>query len=208
MLVFFKQNLAFLSVPKTGSTAFESTLRSRADVIFTKSVKHMTIGKFHAKLAPLLSETYGIHPERVAVIRDPIDHARSWYKYRSPERMGAGNPASHGGISFDEFVIDAISPSPSKAAGIGSQASFLSLTPGIVPIHHLFAYDQSELLLAFLSARFEEPIVPGLRNVSPDVAAPISEDVAAAFRAARPDDFALYDRVKDAGGILRDFRSE
>ncbi|MDA5558856.1 hypothetical protein [Shimia sp. MMG029] len=206
MQVFFKQNLAFLSVPKTGSTAYETTLRPHADVVFTKSVKHMTIGKYHAKLAPFLAETYGMHPERVAVIRDPIDHARSWYKYRSPERMGADNPACHGGISFDAFVMDAISKTPSPSAGIGSQASFLSLTPGIVPVHHLFAYDQPELLLAFLTARFGEPILPKRKNVSPDVAAPISEEVAAAMRAARPHDFALYERVKAAGGVLRDFR--
>jgi hypothetical protein len=207
MLVFFKQNLALLLVPKTGSTAFSSLLRRRADVIFAKNAKHMTIGKYHAKCAPFLKETYGVTPERVAVIRDPIDHLRSWYKYRSPQRMGANNPACHGGISFDEFVMEAISKRPGLAADVGSQASFLSLGPGEVPIDHLFAYDQPELLLVFLSARFGEPILPARKNVSPDVAAPISAEVAAAFRAARPEDFALYERVKQAGGLLQEFQS-
>jgi hypothetical protein len=38
MLVFFKPNLAFLSVPKTGSTAYALALRPKADIIFTKRV--------------------------------------------------------------------------------------------------------------------------------------------------------------------------
>ncbi len=207
MLVFFKQNLAFLSVPKTGSTAYELALRPKADITFTKRVKHMTIGKFHLRMAPFLFDTYGVAPERMAVVRDPIDHARSWYKYRSPARMDADNPACHGGISFDDFILDAISDTPSKPAGIGSQASFLSLAPGIVPIHHLFAYDQLDLLQLFLSQRFGETIIPKVKNVSPVVNAPISPEVAAKFRAARPEDFELYDRTKQAGGVLHDFRT-
>ncbi len=207
MLVFFKPNLAFLSVPKTGSTAYELALRPRADVIFTKRVKHMTIGKYHAKFAPFLRETYGLTPERFAVIRDPIDHARSWYKYRSPDRMDRHNSTCHGGVSFDDFICDAISQFPSKAAGIGSQASFLSLGVGEIPMDHLFAYDRQDLLQQFLKDRFGESILPGQKNVSPDIEASLSPDVEAAFRAARPADFALYDRVTAAGGVLREFQS-
>ncbi len=208
MLVFFKPNLAFLSVPKTGSTAYELALRPKADVVFTKKVKHMTIGKYHAKLAPFLKDTYGIEPERFAVVRNPIDHARSWYKYRSPERMSADNPACHGGVSFDAFVTDAISTFPSKPAGIGSQASFLSLGVGVVPVHHLFAYDRLDLLQGFLEDRFGQKIEPRQKNVSPQLEAPLSADVEAAFRAARPADFELYERVMQAGGVLRDFREK
>lgn len=207
MLVFFKPNLAFLSVPKTGSTAYALALRKNADIIFTKGVKHMTVGKYHAKFAPFLKDTYGLAPERFAVIRDPIDHARSWYKYRSPQRMDPKAPSCHGGVSFDDYVLDAISPRPSKAAGIGSQASFLSLEVGNVPVDHLFAYDRQDLLQDFIEARFGQRIDPKPKNVSPKVEADLSPDVEAAFRAARPADFALYDQVVAAGGILREFHS-
>ena len=207
MLVFFKPNLAFLSVPKTGSTAYELALRPKADIIFTKGVKHMTIGKYHAKFAPFLRDTYNIAPERFAVIRDPIDHARSWYKYRSPERMELTSSTCHGGVSFDDFVLDAISRSPSKAAGIGSQASFLSLGVGEVPVDHLFAYDRQDLLQIFIEARFGQRVAPSQKNVSPKMDAVLSPDVEAAFRAARPADFALYERVVAAGGVLQEFHS-
>ncbi len=36
MLVFFKERLAFLSVPKTGTTAYETALRSRADLVISE----------------------------------------------------------------------------------------------------------------------------------------------------------------------------
>lgn len=205
MLIFFKQNLAFLSVPKTGSTAYEQAIRRRADVIFSKSVKHMTAGKFHAKVVPFLKSSFDLDPESVAVVRDPIDHARSWYKYRSPERMSQDDPACHGGVSFDEFVLDAISDAPSRPARIGSQANFLALKTGEIGAHHLFSYDRLEQLQAFLTDRFEEPIEPRAKNVSPFVEAEISREVAARFRVARPAEFALYDRVIAAGGVLRAF---
>ncbi len=207
MLVFFKPNLAFLSVPKTGSTAYELALRPKADIIFTKKVKHMTVGKYHTKFAPFLRDTYDIAPERFAVIRDPIDHARSWYKYRSPERMDRKSSACHGGVSFDDYILDAISKKPSKAAGIGSQASFLSLDVGEVPVDHLFAYERQDLLQDFIEARFGRRVEPQPQNVSPNVEAVLSPEVEAAFRAARPADFALYDRVVAAGGVLQEFHS-
>jgi hypothetical protein len=36
MLVFSKQNLVFLAVPKTGTTAIEMALRPKADIVFAK----------------------------------------------------------------------------------------------------------------------------------------------------------------------------
>ena len=35
MLVFYKERLAFLAVPKTGSTAYHTALRDRADLVVT-----------------------------------------------------------------------------------------------------------------------------------------------------------------------------
>ena len=35
MLIFYKERLAFLSVPKTGTTAYETALRDRADMVIS-----------------------------------------------------------------------------------------------------------------------------------------------------------------------------
>ena len=72
---------------------------------------------------------------------------------------------------------------------------------------HLFAYERQDLLQDFIEARFGHRVEPQPKNVSPKVEAVLSPDVEAAFRAARPADFALYDRVVAAGGVLREFHS-
>ncbi|PSL19752.1 hypothetical protein CLV88_105175 [Shimia abyssi] len=202
VLVFFKQKLTMLAVPKTGTTAYETKLRPLADIAFRKGTKHMTMGKYHSRLAPFLQETYRQNPERLAVMRDPVDVIRSWYKYRSPDRMG-DNPYCHGGVSFDEFVLDVISDNPSKPAGVGSQRAFLSIPGGIVPVHHLFAYEHQRALRDFLSERFEREIEPKPKNVSPSIPAPISPEVERKLRTARAPEFELYDQIIQAGGVLR-----
>nr|WP_239113353.1 hypothetical protein [Shimia biformata] len=194
--------MAFLSVPKTGTTAYEQALRKYADIVFTKRVKHMTVGKYHTRFAPFLEKSFGQRPERLAVMRDPIEQIRSWYRYRSAERLGRGRKST-GGLSFDEFVLDVISDRPPAYAGIGSQFKFLSIRDGSVPVHHLFLYENQPLLREFLEDRFEDEITFKERNVSPTVDAPLSRDVEKKLRAARPEEFALYARIQDAGGVLR-----
>ena len=202
MLVFFKQNLTFFAVPKTGTTAYSQALRPHADIVFAKRVKHMTVGKYHSRFAPFLSKTFGLEPERFAVMRDPVDQLRSWYKYRSRNKL-RDSDTSTDGLSFDAFVLDAISDSPKVSKGIGTQLRFLSVRDGSVPIDLLFAYEQQALLRGFLEERFETEIRFGPKNVSPDIPAPISPDVEAKLRAARPQEFALYARITQAGGLLR-----
>ena len=111
MLIFSAQNLAYLAVPKTGSTAIEMALRSKADIIFAKRRKHATAQRFHNKIAPWLSDAFDLRPERIAVMRDPEDQIRSWYRYRTSADQ-RGSDKSTAGISFDQFVLDVISDDP------------------------------------------------------------------------------------------------
>lgn len=202
MQVFLKANLAFISVPKTGSTAYEIAMRPHADIVFTKRLKHMTAGKFHNKFRPFLQETYGRTPELMAVMRDPIDQIRSWYKYRSPERLGMEDRHSTGGMSFDEYVLEVISDDPAPCAGIGQQFGFLTVK-GKTPVDHLFAYEHQLQIRAFIEDRLDTTLSLKDKNVSPDIPAPISPEVETRLRKARAKEFSLYEKVLDAGGVLR-----
>ena len=82
MLVFSEQNLVFLAVPKTGTTAIEMALRPKADVIFAKQRKHTTALRFRTKIGPFLRNAYDMNPKPFAIMRDPIDQIASWYRYR------------------------------------------------------------------------------------------------------------------------------
>ncbi|MGV6847279.1 MAG: hypothetical protein ACWA5A_02750 [Marinibacterium sp.] len=201
MLVCSAQNLAFIAVPKTGTTAIEMALRPRADIIFSKHRKHMTAQRFHRKIAPFLAQAFNLHPERIAILRDPEDQIRSWYRYRTRDRQKDTENSTFS-MSFDAFVQDVISDDPPPHAGIGSQWNMVT-GKGKVLVHHLFAYDSQPAFRAFLDDRFGEHIEIGVKNVSPAADAPLEPSTRAALRRARADEFDLYERLRDAGGHLR-----
>lgn len=107
MLVFSEQNLAFLAVPKTGTTAIEMALRPRADIIFTKRRKHTPATKYRNKVLPFLEDAMQVRPAAFAVMRDPVEQIRSWYRYRASPRL-KGTARSTNGCSFDDFVLEVI----------------------------------------------------------------------------------------------------
>lgn len=201
MLIFLRSNLAFLAVPKTGTTAVEMALKPKAEVIFAKRRKHLTAQRFRNKIVPFIKDTFNADIEGVAVMRDPVTQIRSWYRYRHSDNLD-GTKFSTKGMTFDDFVRDVIADDPPPHAGIGSQFGFLTDGQGRVMVDHLFAYEAQVKFRAFLSERLGEEIKLKAKNVSPDLDAPLSDSVAAELRAARADEFALYDRLIAAGGHL------
>ncbi|AVO36550.1 hypothetical protein [Pukyongiella litopenaei] len=202
MLVFSAQKLAFIAVPKTGTTAIEMALRPRADIIFGKHRKHMTARRFHSRIAPFLADVFDLRPEVFAVMRDPEEQIRSWYRYRRRDGLTRDDHSTDA-ICFDRFVLDVIADDPPPHAGIGSQWNMLTGPRDAVLVTHLFAYESQPLLLEFLRDRFGEVIVPKRKNVSPPADAPLSPEIRDRLRASRAREFALYDRLRDAGGHLR-----
>ena len=206
MLIFLRHRLAFLAVPKTGTTAVEMALRPKAEVIFSRNRKHIKAQRYMRKIGPFLEDTFGIFPEPLAVMRDPVDQIRSWYKYRTADRL-KGSDLSSAELSFDDYVRAVISRDPPPFAQIGSQFTFLTDDAGEVQVDHLFAYEKQLAFRQFLSERLEDTVEIAPKNISPAIDAPLSDEVAAQLRAARADEFALYDRLMAAGGYLHQARA-
>ena len=202
MLIFLRHNLAFLATPKTGTTAVEMALRSQAEIAFSRDRKHITAARYANKVAPFLEDTFGIRPPSLAVMREPVDQLRSWYRYRLQDRL-AGSPASTRGIDFDGFVREVLMEDPPERARVGRQFSFLTDGADQVMADHLIAYETPQVLLDFLGARLGQPVTLEERNVSPAAEAPISEETLALLRRSRAEDFALHDRLLAEGGHLR-----
>lgn len=203
MLVFVDANIVLFAVPKTGSTAYHLALRGKADISLANKagLKHMTARKFDRDFGRYLAQAHGLHPERVAVMRDPLEQLRSWYRYRQdPKRKGAGNSAA--GMSFDDFVLAAIEDTPPPFARVGSQFAFVTDDAGDVRIDHLFAYEKQAVFRRFLEDRLGQKIETKEKNVSPSAPTPISPEVEAQLRAARADDFALHAAILAADGHL------
>jgi len=203
MLVFTRANFTLFAVPKTGSTAYHMALAKHAQIVLARdtALKHMPLRKYDRWFAPYLKGAHDLDPERVAVIRNPIEQVRSWFRYRKRPKV-AGGPMDLSGMSFDDFVADVISDAPPEHARIGDQHTFLSSPEGALRVDHLFAYERRDLFDAFLAHRLGEAVRPQRRNVSPEVEAPLSKEMEAAFVAARPAEWALYEAVMTAGGHL------
>jgi len=201
VLIFFDQNLVFFAVPKTGTTAYESALRRKADIIFRgrPTLKHINARKFDRSLAPYLAKAHKLHPERMAVLRDPLDQLRSWYRYR--HQLPPENENSTAGMRFDDFVTAHLRDRPPPFAKVGTQFGFVTGHNGAVRIDHLFAVERPVALLEFLADRFGEEITVPVRNVSPQVDTTLDPDIRRRYETARADDYALYARVLEAGHL-------
>ena len=199
MQIFLDQNLTFLAVPKAGSTAIEAALKPFASVEVKDppADRHMTARRYRKTWEPYIAETWDKRPETIAVLRHPLHRLKSWYSYRnSPERKNSTE-----GMSFELFVRAVLSDDPPPPARIGSQHSFVSDSQGAVTVDHLFTLEDQKPFLEFLQERFEQTIrieprnSSGIRNVT------LSPETEGLLYEARADEFALYDRVVEAGHL-------
>ncbi|MEQ6248708.1 hypothetical protein ABMC89_07455 [Sulfitobacter sp. HNIBRBA3233] len=201
MLIFLRRKLAFLANPKTGTTAVELALKPKAEIVFGKSRKHLTARRYAVKVAPFLDDTFGVRPEAVAVMRDPVDQIASWFRYRSGDRL-MGSELSTAGLDFDDFVRELVSEDPPARARIGSQFAFLTDGGGQVMAEHVIAYENQPLFRSFLSERLKTDLTLKPKNVSPPAPTRLSDDTLALLKSARAAEFDLYARIRDAGDHL------
>jgi len=127
MLVFYQQRLVLLSVPKTGTTAYEAALGPHADMVISDPpmLKHAPVYRYNRFIRPMYQNVCGVELELVAVMREPVSWLGSWYRYRQRPFM-AGKPNSTAAISFDDFVLAYMKGKKPGFADVGSQAKALS----------------------------------------------------------------------------------
>lgn len=196
MLVFWKERLAFLAVPKTGTTAIENALSGRASVVVRDppELKHTPAYRFERFVLPYF-QTIDQEPfETMAVIRHPVDWLGSWYRYRSrPALSGMANSTE--AVSFDDFVLEYCRGKPKPFANVGSQARFVQDKTGECGITHLFRYEDQAGVVAFLEDRLQVRLDLQRVNVSPIRPMSLSPEVLAHLQAKRPEEFAIWDKA-------------
>ncbi|KUJ86144.1 gamma-glutamyl kinase [Ruegeria marisrubri] len=193
MLVFLKERLVFLSVPKTGTTAFHTALRSRADIVVSNppELKHSTIYRYDRFFRPIFTKLFDTDPEVMAVVREPIDWLGSWYRYRARPAL-RGQPVSTQGISFDDFVRAYLRGVRPEYAKVGSQSKFLTPRRNGVEVEHLFKYEHQDKILEFLQNRLGDALELQRENVSPVMPATLSREVEDLYRRKCADEFRLH----------------
>lgn len=202
MLLFMEEKLAFLCVPKTGTTAFERALGRRASLRFSSppGLKHLSLRKFNSEIQNLIEDENEAHFETVAVIREPIDWLGSWYRYRRRDSISRKENSTRD-ISFDAFCRAYMATDRPPYARINSQATFLDPGPEGAEISHLYRYEEQEALVDFFEARLKfRPRLPRV-NVSPRMDLEIGEDTRAALREFCARDYALWQQAQRCQAI-------
>jgi len=196
MLVFFKERLAFLSMPKTGTTAYQTALAARADLVITDPplLKHAPVYRDNRFIRPMFLNICEAEMELMAVMREPISWLSSWYRYRQRPFM-KDKPNNTIGISFEVFVLAYMKGKRPGFAEVGSQARFLERQPNGTGITHLFSYEDQPRLKTFLEERLEVKPDLGRENVSPDIEVTLSVDTRDRFRRKFAEDFELYESI-------------
>lgn len=197
MLVFWKERLVILSVPKTGTTALEGTLAPRASFVLRDPpiLKHAPLYRYRRLVEPFLMKAGEVDLETLAVVRNPVDWLGSWFRYRHRDDLD-GHPNSTKGITFDAFVEEYCKGKPAAYANVGSQAKFVSGHDKFKGVTHLFRYENQPLLLAFLAARFGTEITLPRLNVSPEMTVTLSPGVEAKLRRKHPAEFETWEAAR------------
>jgi hypothetical protein len=196
MLVFFKERLAFLSVPKTGTTAYETALAPRADMVISEPpmLKHAPVYRYNRFIRPMFERVCGVELEVMAVMREPISWLGSWYRYRQRPFM-QGKPNATHGISFDDFILAYMKGDKPGFADVGSQVQFMKSQPNGTGVTHFFKYEDQPRLQAFLEQRLDVKLSLARENVSPEMDLRLSSNVKERFRRKCADEFELYDSI-------------
>ena len=196
MLIFYKERLAFLSVPKTGTTAYETALRDRADMVISQPpmLKHAAVYRYNRFIRPMFLNVCDVELELMAVMREPISWLGSWWRYRQRPFMKDKPNTTHG-ISFDDFVLAYMKGKKPGFADVGAQSKFLEAQPNGTAVTHLFKYEDQAKLQSFLTDRLDVTFELGRENVSPSIDQKLSPDVEDRFRRKCADEFALYDSI-------------
>ena len=201
MLVFWKQRLVFLSVPKTGTTAWEEALAPHAAiaVLAPPELKHAPLYRYNRFFRPMFEKACKTDDmETLAVMREPVSWLGSWYRFRRRPFM-QGKPNATFDVSFDQFVSAYLDDNPPGFANVGSQATFLEPRPNGTAVDHLFRYENQDALLRFLEERLETKITLPRSNVSPEMSLTLSPDIARRLRKKRAAEFTLYEAIPAHG---------
>ncbi|WP_120635491.1 sulfotransferase family 2 domain-containing protein [Ruegeria sp. EL01] len=197
MLVFYKERLAFLSVPKTGSTAYHSALRDRADLVLTgpPELKHAPVRRYDRFFQNMFRKMYDTEMEIMAVVREPIDWLGSWYRFRSRQDR-LGHPHSTRNITFDAFVRAYMQNPRPEFADVGSQSQFFRTRSNGLGASHVFKYEHQDKILSFLQDRLNMDITLARENVSPARDLSITDETMRRFRNKHAAEFATHDAAQ------------
>jgi hypothetical protein len=196
MLVFWKQRLVMLAVPKTGTSAYATALGPLASMVVSDppELKHAPVYRYNRFFRPMFEKVGGEDMELLAVIREPVSWLGSWYRYRQRAFL-EGKPTSTRDMSFDDFCQAYAQGDRPPFANVGSQAKFVEPRPNGVSVTHLFKYENQSGLIGFLEDRLGVTLDLPRENVSPRRDTDLSAATEEKLRRKCAEDFDIWERA-------------
>jgi len=194
--------IVYFSVMKAVATAVVTAYGRHFDLVMDKNpdLKHTNVGIYEATLAKFVRRPVSRKAVKIAVMREPLSWALSWYRYRTrPELTGAPNSTS--AVSAEAFIRSCMLDDPPAYARIGSQYRFLTSRAGGLGVDRLFRYEEIDGLFDFLNAAFGVDLTPPVVNASPKREIAVSPEVVAAYQAKMAPECAYYRRASRNGEI-------
>ncbi|RNF33816.1 sulfotransferase family 2 domain-containing protein [Paracoccus methylarcula] len=191
MLIFWDQRLVFLATPKAGSTAIAMALESLATTSIQRpaTMKHTDIATFHRHVSPWLTAQAGESFTTVALMRDPVEWLRSWYRFRLRDDLDDPEHLMEG-VSFARFAEEYATAGGPQSLGIGDQSSFLQHDGHAVD--RIFRYENIDIFVEFLEDRLDCAVELPRANVPPAVDVDLLPEQEQKLRRAMQADLDLY----------------
>lgn len=191
MLIFWEQRLVFLATPKAGSTAIEAALEplASAAILRPAPLKHTNIAQFHRHLGPWLEAQANAPFSTVALMREPVDWLRSWYRFRQrDDHEDAVHDAED--TSFARFAADySLLDGPDRLS-IGRQRDFL--IDGAGRVDQIFRYEDFAAFVDYLEDRLNCALEMPRLNVPPSADVELDDADEVRLREAMWQDMELY----------------
>ncbi len=191
MLIFWERRLVFLATPKAGSTAIETALEPLANLAVRRpaALKHTDLASYRRHIEPWLHSVTGDRFTTIALMREPLDWLRSWYRFRLRDD-GEAPVHEMTGLSFEGFSQAFADPKGLALARVGSQADFL--TEGPDRVDRIFRYEDMETFTHFLEDCLDCAISLPRVNVPPAVDVSLSPEQETVLHQVMARDFQLY----------------
>lgn len=182
MIFLYHARLLILSQPKTGTTALDNALATRASIVVNNppQLKHIQYRKFMQLVAPWIKAQAGLDRseyEVVSVMREPVDWLGSWYRYRSREQLKDANNMKQrgnytGDVTFETFIQEVLKPKrerqPYANLGFPGTPCGIAMTgDGAVGVDRIYPYEDLSGLYELIEERTKKPVELDKMNVSP-----------------------------------------
>ncbi len=174
MQISIEYDYVFLCQPKCASTAIEKALTPYSDLGSLSgraSIKHTNTRQYNEYIRPYITQIGGKDCETICLMREPISRLVSFYKYRSREALSNPDHPNHhrstANISFTEFIEGYLADETAPYSATKSQLSFIIDNTGAIGVDKIFAYENIQYFLDYMSQKIGSELKLPLLNQSP-----------------------------------------